>query len=101
MKMQKRWDRHDGYFTAYWVDVEKPRFIFDSDLNEIVSYADLPVEYQNIIDFAIDDFEDGCNTVIKLGRKLYEKMDHYRFSILREIEGLAETVYNLSDFKEG
>ena len=33
--IQKRWDRHYGYAIAYWVDLEKPIIVFDSDLNEV------------------------------------------------------------------
>lgn len=98
--IQKRWDRHYGYATAYWVDLEKPIKIFDSSLEKIIEYGELSIEDQNIIDRAIDDFEDGFNTVTRLGRKMYERINYNRFSILREIVGFGETVYNVNDFKE-
>lgn len=98
--IQKRWDRHTGSATPYYVNLEKPIKIFDSSLEKIIEYGELSIEDQNIIDRAIDDFEDGFNTVIRLGRKMYERMNYNRFSILREIVGFGETVYNVNDFKE-
>ena len=98
--IEKRWDRHMAYATAYYVDVEKPVKIFDSALEKIVKYGELSIEDQNMIDMAMDEFEDGFNSVIRLGRKMYERMNYNHFSILREIEGFGETVYNVNDFKE-
>lgn len=98
--IQKRWDRHYGYATAYWVDLKKPIIVFDSGLNEIVKCVDLPVEYQNLVDIAIDEFEEGYNNVIRLGCKLYERFNNQRFSILREIESFDETIYSNNDFNE-
>lgn len=97
--IQKRWDRHydQGYATAYWVDLEKPIVIFDSELNEVAKYEELPVDYQNLVDHFIDEFEDGFNKVIRLGCKLYESLNHHRFSILREIESFDETIYNIDE----
>lgn len=96
----KRWDRHNGYATAYWVDIEKPIIIFDSGLNQFVEYDDIPKEYQNVVDSAIDGFEEGYNNVIRLGFKLYECFNYARFSIMREIENFYETIYSNNDFKE-
>lgn len=96
----KRWDRHQGYATAYLVDLEKPIIIFDSSLNQVVEYAELPEKYQNVVDMAIDEFEEGYNNVIRLGCKLYECLNHTHFSIMREIENFDETIYINNDFKE-
>lgn len=95
--IQKRWDRHDGYATAYWVYLEKPIIVFDSGLNEVVTYDELPVDDQNLVDRAIDEFEDGYNNVIRLGCKFYERFNYQRFSILREIESFDETIYNINE----
>ncbi len=100
MKMQKRWDRHYEYATAYWVDLEKPIIVFDSVLNEIAKYEELPVDYQNLVDSAIDEFEEGYNNVIRLGCKLYERFNYQRFSILRQIESYDETIYNIKEVKK-
>jgi hypothetical protein len=97
---EKRWDRHYGYATAYWVDLEKPIFVFDSSLNEVVKYDELPAKNQFLVDRAIDEFEDGNNNVIRLGCKLYECFNYTRFSIMREIEYFDETIYSNNDFKE-
>lgn len=97
---EKRWDRHYGYATAYWVDIEKPIVIFDSGLNQVVEYDEIPEEYQNLVNSAIDEFEDGYNNVIRLGCKLYECFNYTRFSIMREIENFDETIYSNNDFKE-
>lgn len=95
--IQKRWDRHYGYATAYWVYLEKPILVFDSGLNEFVTYAELPVDDQNLVDRAIDEFEEGYNNVIRLGCKLYERFNYQRFSIMREIECFDETIYNTNE----
>lgn len=97
---QKRWDRHHGYATGYWVDLEKPIIVFDSGLNKLVEYDEISVEDQNLVDSAIDEFEDGYNNVIRLGCKLYECFNYTRFSIMREIENFDETIYSNNDFKE-
>lgn len=97
---EKRWDRHHGYATAYWVDIENPIVIFDSRFNQVVEYDDIPAEYQKIVDRAIDEFEEGYNNVIRLGCKLYECFNYLRFSIMREIENFDETIYSNNDFKE-
>lgn len=101
---EKRWDRHQGYATAYWVDLEKPIIVFDSIFNETVKYDKLPVECQTVIDRAINEFEEGYNNVICLGCKLYECFNYTRFSIMREIENFDEnfdeTIYSNNDFKE-
>lgn len=98
--LEKRWDRHQGYATAYWVDLEKPIIIFDSGLNQVVEYDEIPKKYQNIVDGAIDEFEEGYNNVIRLGCELYECFNYARFSIMREIENFDETIYSNNDFKE-
>lgn len=98
--LEKRWDRHNGYATAYWVDIENPPIIFDSGLNQVVEYAEIPVNFQNLVDRAIDEFEDGYNNVVHLGCKLYECFNYMRFSIMREIENFDETIYSNNDFKE-
>lgn len=100
MEIQKRWDRHHGYATAYWVDIEKPTIIFDSGLNQVVEYNEIPEKDQIIVDRAIDEFEEGYNNVICLGCKLYECFNYTRFSIMREIESFDETIYSNNDFKE-
>lgn len=94
---EKRWDRHYGYATAYWVDLEKPIVVFDSGLNEVARYDELPPDYQNLVDRAIDEFEEGYNNVIRLGCKFYERFNYQRFSILREIESFDETIYNINE----
>lgn len=96
----KRWDRHNGYATAYWVDLEKPIIIFDSRLNDVAKYDELQPEYKNLVDRAIDEFEEGYNNVIRLGCKLYEGLNYQHISILREIESIYETIYSNNDFKE-
>ena len=97
---EKRWDHHHGYATAYWVDIEKPIIVFDSGFNEVVKYDELPEEYKNVVDRAIDEFEEGYNNVIRLGCKLYECFNYARFSFMREIENFDETIYSNNDFKE-
>lgn len=97
---EKRWDRHYGYATAYLVDLKKPIFVFDSSLNVVVKYDELQPEYKNLVDRAIDEFEDGYNNVIRLGCNLYECFNYTRFSIMREIENFDETIYSYNDFKE-
>lgn len=66
-RFEKRWDRHYGYATAYWVDR------------------------------GIDEFEEGYNNVIRLGCKFYERFNYQRFFILREIESFDETIYNINE----
>ena len=102
MKLQKRWDRHydQGYSVAYWVDIEKSVIIFDSRANAVVNYADLSIKDQNMIDHAVDEFEEPFNRVVRLGSIFYEQLNYNRFSLLREIKEFGKTVYNLSDFKE-
>lgn len=95
--IQKRWDRHYGYATPYWVDLEKPIIVFDSVYNEIVKYEELPASYQKMFDRAIDEFEEGYNNVKRLGCKLYEQFNYRRFSILREIESLGDTIYDMNE----
>ena len=96
----KRWDRHQGYATAYWVDLENPIIIFDSGLNQVVEYDEIPEKYKNAVDSAIYEFEEGYNNVIRLGCKFYECFNFTRFSIMREIENFYETIYSNNDFKE-
>lgn len=100
MNIQKRWDRHyeRGYANAYFVDLEAPIIIFDSRANAVVKYADLSIEDQNMIDSAVDDFEDGFNLVIRLGSLYYEKFNYNRFSLLRKIKEFGETVYQINEF---
>lgn len=100
MNIQKRWDRQKGYSTAYWVDLESPILIFDSGANAFVKYADLSFEDQNIIDVALDDFEEPFNFVLRFGSKFYEILNYHRFSLLREIKKFGETVYQIHDFNE-
>lgn len=100
--IQKRWDRHYGYATAYWVDLEKPIIVFDSGLNVVAKYDDYQnlvdrADYLNLVDRAIDEFEEGYNNVIRLGCKFYERCNYQRFSILREIESFDETIYNINE----
>lgn len=103
MTLQKRWDRHyeQGYSVSYWVDIEKPVIIFDSRANAVVNFADLSIEDQNMIDKAVDDFEEPFNSVVRLGSIFYERLNYNRFSLLREIKEFGKTVYNISDFNEG
>lgn len=97
--IQKRWDHQTGFSTEYWVNINDPILIFDSHVNTFVQYKNLSVEDQNIVDIAVDIFEEGFNRILALGGKFYEKITYNRFSILREIIGIGETAYNLSDFK--
>ena len=69
-------------------------------MNEVVKYDELHPEYQDLVDSAIDKFEDGNNNVIRLGCKLYECFNYTRFSIMQEIENFDETIYSNNDFKE-
>lgn len=96
MELQKKWDRQQGYVTAYWVDLEEPILIFDSGVNSFVKYADLSFEDQNIIDVAVDAFEEPYNKVLRLGGKFYEGLNYHRFSLFREIKKFAETVYQIN-----
>ena len=96
MELQKKWDRQQGYVTAYWVDLEEPILIFDSGVNSFVKYADLSFEDQNIIDVAVDAFEEPYNKVLRLGGKFYEELNYHRFSLFREIKKFAETVYQIN-----
>lgn len=98
--IQKRWDRRTGLSTAYFVDLNNPIFIFDSHENAFIKYNDLSVDDQNIVDIAEDIFEEAFNQILAFGGKFYEKLNYNRFSILREIIEIGETVYNMSDFKE-
>lgn len=98
--IQKRWDRQTAAATAYWVDIEAPILIFDSIANEFVKYADLPIEDQNMLDVALDDFEEPFNRVVRLGAKFYERLNYNRFAILREIKQFGETVFQINDFNE-
>jgi hypothetical protein len=100
MSIQKRWDRHYGYATAYWVDLESPILIFDSSANAFVKYADLTFEDQNMIDVAVDDFEEPFIQVVRLGSKFYEQLNYNRFALLREIKQVGETVLQINDFNE-
>lgn len=100
MKTQKRWDRQTGYSTAYWVNLSDPILIFDSHVNAFITYKDLSVDDQKLVDLAEDIFEEAFNQILAFGGKFYEKLNYNRFSILREIIEIGETVYNLSDFKE-
>lgn len=98
--IQKRWDYQTGLSTAYFVDLNNPILIFDSHVNAFIKYNDLSVDDQNIVDLAEDIFEEALNQILAFGGKFYEKLNYNRFSLLREIKGLGETVYTLSDFKE-
>lgn len=95
--IQKRGDRDYGYVRAYWVDLEKPIIVFDSALNEVVKYDELPADDQNLVDRAIDEFEERYNNVIRLGCKFYEVFNYQRFSILREADSFGETIYNINE----
>ena len=66
-------------------------------MNEVAKYDELPAEYQILVDRAIDEFEEGYNNVIRLGCKLYERLNYQRFSILREIESFDEIIYNINE----
>lgn len=100
MNIQKRWYRKTGFSTAYFVDLNNPILIFDSVANAFVKYEDLSFEDQNIVDIVEDKFEEASNQILEFGGKFYEKLNYNRFSLLREIKGIGETVYTLSDFKE-
>lgn len=99
--IQKRWDRQIGFSTTYFVDLNNPILIFDSHVNAFIKYNDLSVDDQNIVDLAEDVFEEAFNQILAFGEKFYEKLNYNRFSLLREIIGIGETAYNISDFKEG
>ena len=79
------------------VDLEKPVVVFDSGLNEVVKYDELPADYQYLVDRVIDESEEDYNNVIRLGCKFYECFNYQRFSILREIESFDETIYNINE----
>lgn len=100
MKMQKRRSHQTGFSTAYWVNLSDPILIFDSNANTFVQYNNLSVDDQNIVDIAVDIFEEGFNQILALGGGFYEKLNYNRFSLLRIIKGIGETTYNLTDFKE-
>lgn len=102
MKLQKRWNRHyeRGCANAYWIDIESPIIIFDSYTNTFVKYADLSIENQNMIDIAVDDFEEPFNRVLRLGSTYYECLNYNQFALLREIKQFDETGYQINDFGE-
>lgn len=78
--------------------MKKPIIVFNSYLNKAARYDELPADYQNLVDRAIDEFEEGYNNnVIRLGCKFYEQFNYQRFSILREIESFDETIYNINE----
>ena len=98
--IQKRWDRQTGFSTAYFVDLNNPILIFDSGANAFVKYDDLTFEDQNMIDVAVDDFEEPFIQVVRLGSKFYEQLNYNRFALLREIKQVGETVLQINDFNE-
>ena len=102
MRLQKRWDRRydQGYAEGYLVDIEKPIHIFDCHENRIVKYTDLSFDDRNMIDTAVDIFEEGFNKVTRFGSLYYEQLNYNRFSLLREIKEFGETVYQINDFNE-
>lgn len=99
MSIQKRWDYQTGFSIAYFVDLNNPILIFDSGANAFVKYADLTFEDQNMIDVAVDDFEEPFIQVVRLGSKFYEQLNYNRFALLREIKQVGETVFQINDFK--
>ena len=97
MSTQKRWNRQTGFPIAYFVDLNNPILIFDSGANAFVKYADLTFEDQNMIDVAVDDFEEPFIQVVRLGSKFYEQVNYNRFALLREIKQLGKTVLQIND----
>lgn len=100
MSIQKRWNRQKGFSIAYFVDLNNPILIFDSDANAFVKYADLTFEDQNMIDVLVDHFEESLIQVVRLGSKFYEQLNYNRFALLREIKQLGKTVLQINDFNE-
>lgn len=100
MSIQKRWYRQAGFSTVYFVDLNNPILIFDSGANAFVKYADLTFEDQNMIDVAVDDFEESFIQVVRLGSKFYEQLNYNCFALLREIKQVGETVLQINDFNE-
>lgn len=100
MSIQKRWNRQTGFSIAYFVDLNNPILIFDSDANAFVKYADLTFGDQNMIDVLIDHFEEPFIQVVRLGSKFYEQLNYNRFALLREIKQLGKTVLQINDFNE-
>lgn len=100
MSIQKRWNRQTGYSIAYFVDLNNPILIFDSDANAFVKYDDLTFEDQNMIDVLVDHFEEPFIQVVHLGSKFYEQLNYNRFALLREIKQLGKTVLQINDFNE-
>lgn len=100
MSIQKRWNRQTGFSIAYFVDLNNPILIFDSDANAFVKYVDLTFEDQNMIDVLIDHFEEPFIQVVRLGSKFYEQLNYNRFALLREIKQLGKTVLQINDFNE-
>lgn len=100
MSIQKRWNRQTGFSIAYFVDLNNPILIFDSDANAFVKYADLTFEDQNMIDVLLDHFEEPSIQVVRLGSKFYEQLNYNRFALLREIKQLGKTVLQINDFNE-
>ena len=100
MSIQKRWDHQTGFSITYFVDLNNPILIFDSGANAFVKYADLTFEDQNMIDVAVDDFEEPFIRVVRLGSKFYEQLNYNRFALLREIKQVGETVLQINDFNE-
>lgn len=100
MSIQKRWNRQTGFSIAYFVDLNNPILIFDSDTNAFVKYADLTFGDQNMIDVLVDHFEEPFIQVVRLGSKFYEQLNYNRFALLREIKQLGKTVLQINDFNE-
>ena len=100
MSIQKRWNRQTGFSIAYFVDLNNPILIFDSDANAFVKYADLTFGDQNMIDVLVDHFEEPFIQVVRLGSKFYEQLNYNRFALLREIKQLGKTVLQVNDFNE-
>lgn len=100
MSIQKRWNRQTGFSIAYFVDLNNPILIFDSDANAFVKYADLTFEDQNMIDVLVDHFEEPSIQVVRLGSKFYEQLNYNCFALLREIKQLGKTVLQINDFNE-
>lgn len=101
MRLQKRWDRRydQGYAEGYLVDIEKPIHIFDCHENRIVKYEGLSFEDRNMIDTAVDNFEEGFNKVSRFGSLYYEQLNYNRFALLREVECFCGTEFIDNDFE--
>lgn len=85
MSIQKTWDCQTGFSIANFIDLNNPILIFDSGANTFVKYADLAFEDQDMIDVAVDYFEEPFIQVVRLGSKFYEQLNYNRLPFYEKL----------------